>query len=289
MQMNVDLYSVFRKRLAVEENKEWIFWKSDGTFPQIPYHIRSCSAALFICRKGYLDLEINLKDYHFTIDEAIVLLPEHILRIKSISPDFTGYGLIISDKLWKEVRRGVEKMKPYYTSAREVPCIPITPYQSDLLLSYLKIFSKKFNSPQTTHNQIIVRTLITTLLYEIYQLYTGVINTMQVTGKKEKIFQEFLKLVAVHYKQERNIQFYAEHFQMTPRYFSNLIKETSQQSAAEWIDNYIVTEAGILLRTTNSSVKEVAEALNFPDQSFFGKYFKRHTGISPKEYKSDLS
>ena len=170
-----------------------------------------------------------------------------------------------------------------------MPCIPITPYQSDLLLSYLKIFSKKFNSPQTTHNQIIVRTLITTLLYEIYQLYTGVINTMQVTGKKEKIFQEFLKLVAVHYKQERNIQFYAEHFQMTPRYFSNLIKETSQQSAAEWIDNYIVTEAGILLRTTNSSVKEVAEALNFPDQSFFGKYFKRHTGISPKEYKSDLS
>lgn len=76
---------------------------------------------------------------------------------------------------------------------------------------------------------------------------------------------------------------------MTPRYFSNLIKETSQQSAAEWIDNYIVTEAGILLRTTNLSVKEVSEALNFPDQSFFGKYFKRRTGISPKEYKSDLS
>ncbi|MBY2902784.1 hypothetical protein AE956_08895 [Bacteroides fragilis] len=69
-----------------------------------PFHrylnyICAYSATLFICRKGYIDLEINLKNYHLTIGEAIVLLPEHILRIKSISLDFVGYDLIINDKL----------------------------------------------------------------------------------------------------------------------------------------------------------------------------------------------
>lgn len=286
MDINSSLYSVFRKHLSVEDNREWIFWESDGTFPSVPYHIRVASAALFTCNAGTIELEINLKTYHFSAGNVVVLLPEHILYIKQISPDYCGCGLLFSETCWKEARRDVEKMKPYYAMVKELPCIPVSTRQMSLLSYYMDIFKEKHQDCHTVHNQIIVRKLLTVLLYEIYLLYIGVMDELPQPGKKEKIFQEFLKLVAIHFKEQRGIQFYAERFQMTPRYFSTVIKECSQQSAAEWIDNYVIAEAGILLRTTTLTISEISDKLNFPNQSFFGKYFKSHTGVSPKEYRT---
>ncbi len=285
MDIDSSLYSVFKRHLSIENDREWMFWESDGTFPTISYYIRAASAALFICKAGYIELEINLKIYHFGVEDVLVLLPEHILCIKEMSPDFRGCGLLFSDVFWKEARRDVEKMSPYYTMVKELPCIPVSSRQSLLLSYYMGIFEEKYQTQQTTHKQIIVRKLLTVLLYEIYRLYVGVVDKLPQPGKKEKIFQEFLKLVAIHFKEQRGVQFYAEVFQMTPRYFSTIIKECSRQSAAEWIDNYVIAEAGILLRTTTLTIKEISDKLNFPDQSFFGKYFKHHTGVSPKEYR----
>lgn len=283
--VHINLYSVFRKHLAVKEYAEWLYWKSDGNFPLIPYHIRVEAVALFLCRNGYIDMEINLKEYRFAPGKILVLLPEHILRIKNVSGDYVGCGLIASENLWKEARRETEKINLYYASVRELPCIPVTQDQSELLLLYLNIFSKKHDTHNMTHNLIITRKLLTILLYEIHRIYIGLNDSLPQSGKKEKMLQEFLRLVAAYFRQERGLQFYADRFQVTPRYLSAVIKEASRQSATEWIDNYVIAEAGILLRTTNLSIKEIADSLNFADQSFFGKYFKRHTGMSPKEYK----
>lgn len=285
MEIQVNLYSIFREHLSVEDTNEWIYWKSDGTFPNIPYYIRAGSAAIFICREGSIELEINLKTHHFTAGKVVCLLPEHILYIKEISADFVGCGFIAGEKFWKEARREVENMNPFYITVRDFPCIPVEMQQSELLLRYLDIFREKYRSPRTSHNRIIVRKLFTILLYEIYHLYVGVIGQLPQPDKKEKMFQEFLKLLAANFRKEKGVGFYADYFQVTTRYFSNVIKEISQASAAEWIDNYIVAEAKVLLRTTTLSIKEISEELNFPDQSFFGKYFKRNTGISPKEYR----
>lgn len=285
MDVDSSLYSVFKRHLSVANDREWMFWESDGTFPTISYYIRAASAALFICKAGYIELEINLKTYHFAMGDVLVLLPEHILCIKEMSSNFLGSGLLFSDAFWKEARRDIEKMSPYYMIVKELPCISVISRQFLLLSHYMGIFEEKYQTRQTAQNQIIVRKLLTVLLYEIYRLYVGVMDKLPQPRKTEKMFQEFLKLVAVHFKEQRRVQFYAELFQMTPRYFSTIIKECSQQSAAEWIDNYVVAEAGILLRTTTLTIKEISDKLNFPNQSFFGKYFKHHTGVSPKEYR----
>ncbi|MEG1645389.1 MAG: helix-turn-helix domain-containing protein [Alistipes sp.] len=94
-----------------------------------------------------------------------------------------------------------------------------------------------------------------------------------------------MNIVSTHFRKERRVEFYAAHFQLTPKYLSAIIAQRSHQSAAQWIDTYVVTEAKILLRTTTKSVKEIAEELNFSDQSFFGKYFLLHTGVRPSEYR----
>ena len=72
---------------------------------------------------------------------------------------------------------------------------------------------------------------------------------------------------------------------MTPKYLSLLVKNVSNRTAGEWIDNYVVLEAKALLSSSTLSIQEISDRLNFTNQSFFGKYFKQHVGISPTEYR----
>ena len=84
---------------------------------------------------------------------------------------------------------------------------------------------------------------------------------------------------------ERSLQFYADKMCLTPKYVSGTIKSFSGKGALDWINEYVVLEAEMMLRYTKMSVQEIAYALNFPTQSAFGKYFKQQTGMSPREYR----
>ncbi|WP_298650554.1 helix-turn-helix domain-containing protein [uncultured Proteiniphilum sp.] len=88
-----------------------------------------------------------------------------------------------------------------------------------------------------------------------------------------------------HFKQHRGLDFYASKLCLTPKYMSTIIKQTSGKTAGDWIDDYILLEAKALLKSTNMTIQQISDELNFPSQSFFGKYFKRLTGVSPKEYR----
>jgi len=92
--------------------------------------------------------------------------------------------------------------------------------------------------------------------------------------------------VQSHYKEERSLEFYADKLCLTCKYISKVIKETSGKTANDIIDEHVALEVKALLKSTNMTIDQISETLNFPSQSFFGKYFKRITGISPKEYKT---
>ena len=86
----------------------------------------------------------------------------------------------------------------------------------------------------------------------------------------------------------RRLNFYADKLCLTPKYMSTIIRQTSGKTAGNWIDDYVLLEAKALLKSTNMTIQQISDELNFPSQSFFGKYFKRLTGVSPKEYKKTL-
>ena len=99
------------------------------------------------------------------------------------------------------------------------------------------------------------------------------------------LFEKFLNLVQSHYKEQRGLEFYADKLCVTSKHLSKVIKASSGKPANDWIDDHVTLEAKALLKSTNMTVEQISEELNFPSQSFFGKYFKRVTGISPREYK----
>ena len=96
----------------------------------------------------------------------------------------------------------------------------------------------------------------------------------------------FINLVGLHFREERKIGFYAEKLHISPKYLGSLVVQLTGRTASQWIAGYVIAEAKALLMNTSMSVQQISLELHFPNQSFFGKYFKSHMGISPVEFRS---
>ncbi len=113
-------------------------------------------------------------------------------------------------------------------------------------------------------------------------------NDAQGMTRQRDILLNFLKLLAAHFKEERSVQFYANALFLTPKHLTKTVKELTTKTCGEFIDEMVIAEAKILLGDLSYSVGQVADYLHFSDQFFFSKFFKRRTGLSPKEYKDSL-
>ena len=98
--------------------------------------------------------------------------------------------------------------------------------------------------------------------------------------------ERFLNLVQIHFKIERFLKFYAEKLDLTPKHLSRTMKNLTGFTAVEWIERYVVLEAKVMLKASNLNIQQISDELNFPSQSFFGKYFKKNVGMSPKEFRN---
>ncbi|MDR0429687.1 MAG: AraC family transcriptional regulator [Tannerellaceae bacterium] len=104
-------------------------------------------------------------------------------------------------------------------------------------------------------------------------------------SRKEELFNKFLDLLLNHYKEQHEVAFYAEQLFITPQYLTFIIKELTGKTTNKWIDDRLIIEARKLLKTTQTTVQQIADQLNFSDQSTFGKFFKKYHGVSPAEYR----
>lgn len=103
--------------------------------------------------------------------------------------------------------------------------------------------------------------------------------------RNKELFDTFIRLVNSHGKHERKLSFYADKMCITPRYLGISVKQASGITAKEWIDRAVMTHAKVMLKYSNKLVAEIAYELNFPSVSFFCKYFKLATGLTPQEYR----
>ena len=141
------------------------------------------------------------------------------------------------------------------------------------------------------HGDTVYRQLLSALgqavCYEIMQAYFSSRPIRPLPQeRKDRIFQQFLISLHRNFRVHREVAFYAGQQCLTPRYFSTVVREKTGRSALRWITATVVAEAKKMLSDPALSVKEIADALGFPNQSFFGRYFRQYTGISPTEFRS---
>ena len=126
--------------------------------------------------------------------------------------------------------------------------------------------------------------------YEFINYYRREQDKQWAESRSTKPYTQFCDLVVEHYRENRNVNYYAALLNYDPRYFSKVFRQFSNGlSPLEWIQQYVVTQAKLIMDTDpKQTVKETAYQLGFPDTANFCRYFKRASGIYPQEYKKRI-
>ncbi|WP_343591300.1 helix-turn-helix domain-containing protein [Flavobacterium sp.] len=152
------------------------------------------------------------------------------------------------------------------------------------LIYYINLDSKKEGYESELH-----RISLNLFIYElklIYNKYAS--NSIPNFTRKENIVMQFLTILSIHYKKHHHVQFYAGALFITPIYLNRVVKEVTGKSVKLLIIEAIISEAKILLEDGQISLAEIAEEMEFASASIFGIFFKKHTSLSPSDYRTSF-
>ncbi len=247
---------------------------------------RLSATVVGLCLKGTCILSINLKEYLVTPDTLLVLPSDQIVEVRDLSNDFSTSFFVLSPSFADDVLPRRSDLFSFLFFAKEYPCIKLGKEDVSNILDYNAFLWRKAQAKDHSFRKEITRGIILSMFFEIYGIYQKQLpHEGKPKTRKEELFGRFLREVSSCYKEERSVTFYSDRLCLTSKHLSVVVKEVSGKTASEWIDRFVILEAKALLKSTEKSVQEVAETLHFANQSFFGKYFKHHVGLSPKDYR----
>lgn len=240
--------------------------------------------------EGETSLTSNLQEFRLKKDSLFIFSPKHILQVQS-NNRFKAHLIVIAPDFLKRINIDTKRMMPLFLQFGSLPCMELTPAESQSLRSFISMVEQELKGSETDFSSEIIGGLIAATIYKVGDILTHYLTEhpevdSPIHNRAEEYFRQFTELLGEHYKHERSVGFYARQLCITPKYLTTLIKRISGKSVSEWIDNYVILEAKTLLKYSNMSVQEIAYYLNFPNQSFFGSYFKRNAGMSPSQYKA---
>lgn len=246
-----------------------------------------------VCIHGELSVSVDMVEHKLSSSSLMVVRPGHMLTGYKASDDFNGFLILAPLHTINHSLPSFSRLLSCFLYFRERPVIKITPAELEIQQYLYAAVTRKQSDEKSPYYENVLNSLYQTILYETLSLYTAYMDKEQQTkdGKlrrKEEVFYKFLILVEANFKTERSVNYYAEKLNITPKHLSAVAKETSGHTAGEWIDSYVILEAKMLLHNSELSVQEISSRLNFANQSFFGKYFKHHTGMSPRVYRSEI-
>ena len=250
----------------------------------LQYPFKVDVTAVIICIKGTTEGSINLKPCTTNGACLFRILSGQIMEYKSISDDFTGLFIVMSKKFTDSLMPNASERLPLMISVRDNPVSQLSPESLEGMILYFNMLKRIIQEKDHPYRLEVARHLTLAFFYGASVDFHNLYNKKK-KSHNEMLVERFLELVETYYKEQRGLEFYADKLCLTPKHLSKVIKTTSGKPANDLIDERVTLESKALLKSTNMTIQQISDELNFPSQSFFGKYFKRVTGMSPKEYK----
>ncbi len=260
-------------------------------FSEVPRPWKSCRMqCLFfaLCTQGEASYTVDGKDSQVKRGDVIIVGEGQVVENFLSTDDCDGIAIMISYDFFNDIVAGIRDLNTLFLFSRLHPVFSLTEREVKVLSGYVETIITKILEPEHHFRRELVSTLMKALIYDM----SNVIYRYQMVEKKsfsrgEVVFFNYIRLVRDHFKQERRVSWYANQLCITPKYLSETIKTISKRTPNEWIDYYVVLELRLLLKNSDKSIKEIAEYLNFPNQSFLGKFFKDHVGVSPSAFRKN--
>lgn len=279
LETGIDVITSIENDFAIFENS--------SDLPVFDYPSRLEMGIMAICLRGSTQMSIDLKEYTFEANDMVVILADQIVRQHQQSDDFLCCVFAVSIGFAQEAILSYRQFLPTLLRIKDDPRVPLKPEEVVSILEYCSFLRQKVNMKDNCFRREIAMSLFHALFYELGNIMNRYAPAAgrQAKTRRDEVFEQFIHLVRDHYKTQRSVAFYAGKLCLTPKHLSNVVKGLTGKSAGGWIDDYVILEAKALLKSTALTILQVSEALNFANQSFFGKYFRQHTGVSPSQYR----
>ncbi len=239
-----------------------------------------------LCTEGYVTFTLDTQQQKLSANDLMAVSERHILNNYQASPDFNGICLMISIPFYNEIIKNISDISALFLFSHDHPIFQTQNRDRQIFRSYFYLVKEKMGNHDNHFRRDLVRTLLLAMFYDLSEMiYRSQHTKADRPTRADIIFTQFIKLVEKNCREERRVSWYAQQLNITPKYLSEMVKQVSKRTPNEWIDNYVTLELRVLLKNSTMNIKEIATEMNFPNQSFLGKYFKEHVGMSPSEYR----
>lgn len=244
---------------------------------QCPYLLENYHMG--IVKRGHMRGIINLQEYTIEAGNIVFITPSTIVEPIEISHDFQLTGMGIPADVFHLIHLG--KLPNLFNGILKNGIMSVTENEGQLLDNMFRLLYEIAANSKTDDA---VRNMVSTITAYYNELFVSQQpSTTSQRSTQKVMFDRFIDLVNKHCREQRHLSFYAERICVTERYLGTIVRQVSGVTAKEWIDKAVITAAKVMLRHTNKTVAEIADNLNFPNPSFFCKYFKRITGKTPRD------
>ncbi len=254
---------------------------------------RRMSLCVFIglCTDGVASVNINGWKRIVTHNQIVVVTDDSVVDTIKFSQDFDGVGIVLSYNMLQEITNEIKNITNIILLTHNHPIFDVRDRDKNDIVRLFRFLSEKVKEEHHRNTREVARQLILCMIYDITEIIDMSSDTHFSDERKtrtERLFVRFIRLLEENFKVHRQVSWYAEQLEVTPKYLSEAVLSVSRRGPNKWIDRYTCTEIRNQLRHTNKPLGELARELNFSSQSFFGRYFKTHVGMNPSEYRDDM-
>lgn len=244
--------------------------------------------AICICIKGEARLIADTSTYNIRKGSEMLFFPDMTILFEECSRNFTLSMFIFSQQIFNHA---LVKFDPlFFHTVYTVPVYQHHNGEEEVTLDYFKILHKIKADSRNRFRTIIAINLLRSKMLDIYDKISRSKSKGEriIESRKEELYSRFMTLLAENSRTNRDVGFYARKLCITTRYLAEITGAMSDKTPKQEIDSCIIQEIKVMLTFSEMTVQQIADTFHFPDQSYLGRYFKRHTGISPANYRKKM-
>ena len=276
----------FEEALRTIEKSEMIVLRDIHSFPVYGQDIIFPYLMIFICHTGSSRALYDMQEIRFQENEVAMILPNHIIHPIESSPDYTI--TVIMHSLAFEQEMTQRRMTHDRNKFHEIPACLLTDEEMAQYMKAVDMLALISNTPVSRyphrHDMLMAQTDIMAEMLDACR--REIDEEERAVNRNRSVFNTFCNLLAAHYREQHEVAFYAEKAHLTTRHFSVIIKEVVGISASDYIEQYLATQAKNLLASRpDLSVQQISYHLGFAESPSFCRFFKRHTGLTPNDFR----
>lgn len=247
---------------------------------------RMKSLFLALCTSGKARYTVDTKQHEVSEGDVIIISEGQVVGDYLLSPDCKGIALIMSYDFFHNTVTGIHELSALFLFARTHPVFHLDAQQSKDLQNDIAHIKQKIIDVNHRFRRELVMTMLKALIYDMSNIIYR-FQQLETEGqtRAEVIFREFIQAVEKNFHTERRVSWYAKQLCITSKYLSETIRSISKRTPSDWIDSYVTRELCVMLKNSTLSIKQIADEMHFANQSFMGKYFKEHVGMSPTQFR----